>query len=182
MITAVLTLPYSKQSEQFVLRALSGDDWMAFKAIRLEALELVSNVFAASYEQERALSEAAWRERATPRPDHSWFGVFHNGQLVGITQALTWPGDPSGRTALFRSSYVIPEFRGEGIAGLLCEVRQEWARKNPAFTSAMLFHREGHWIAKVVLAFGAVYSHTEMMTFADGTSGPALWYRKQLQP
>lgn len=182
MITALLKLPDSTTAEQFILRPLSGEDWLAFKTIRLEALALVSNVFAASYEQERALSDDAWRDRATPRPDHCWFGVFNTGHLVGITQAMAWENDASGATALFRSSYVIPEFRGEGIADLLCQVRQEWARNNPSFTSAMLFHREGHWIEKVVRGFGAVYSHTEMMAFADGTSGPALWYRKQLRP
>jgi GNAT superfamily N-acetyltransferase len=181
-MTTVIRQPLSdNQAEPFTVRPLSADDSVRFKAVRLEALHLDAKVFAASCEEEERITDAEWRERATPRYDHCWFGVFKNGHLVGITQALTWCGDKSGQTALFRSSYLMPEYRGEGAASSLCRIREEWALKNSSYTAAMLFHREGHWVATVIEDFGAVYSHTETMRFADGAYAPALWYRKMLK-
>jgi len=165
--------------EQCTIRPLSSSDMSAFRAIRLEAIQSDPSVFAASYEEEKARTAQQWRELAKETNERCWIGVFNEGELVGITAAMKWTGDASGKSAIFRSSYVKPEYRGRGLASKLCDARAEWADKN-GYNVAMLFHREGHWIAKVVKEFGGVYHHTEPMRFADGSTANAIWYKKDL--
>jgi len=175
MIAAPQPIPF----ESLTFRELTTQDGSALRALRLEALKYEAKVFAANYEEESSLSPQQWNLRCAADKEHCWIGVFDDGTLIGISSAQNWSGDPDGRTALFRSSYVQVAYRGEGLAGQLCQAREAWARRNN-YSMAMLFHREGHWISKVVLDFGATYHHTEVMRFADGTDAPAIWYSKKI--
>ena len=163
------------------LRPLTGQDGDALRAVRLEALTFDPSVFAASFKEEWALTAPQWRERAAQTSDGCWIGVFSGDDLIGLTQATTWDYDISGQSVVFRSSYLKPEYRRQGAARLMSEARQEWARAQSKYKSIWLFHRKGHWIKKCVNDFGAVYSHTALMRFADGLTSQALWYHKPIQ-
>lgn len=173
-------LVFSSPAPLYDLRVLGPSDVEAFRSLRLEALSLEPRVFAASRKEEDGLSPKDWEKRVLETDKDCWIGVFDSaGNLVGITQVAPWTGDPDGRSAVFRSSYVRFEHRGRQLAGILCKAREKWAKGK--YDTAFLFHREHHWIQKVVTDFGAVYSHTEIMQFADGEMAPALWYRKVLE-
>src|SRR5574337_595619 len=48
---------------ELTVRALTEDDWEAYRAVRLEALRESPEAFVATFEEESALDESVWRER-----------------------------------------------------------------------------------------------------------------------
>ncbi len=163
-------------------RVLKSSDCEAFRAIRLEALERIPRVFAASYEEEKNYTLAEWQQRCTETNDRCVIGIFNSGGLIGMTAAMKWDEDPTGKAVLFRSSYIKPEHRRHGLSALLCESRIEWARQRLHFDTGLFFHREGHWIAGLVTSLGAKYWKTVPMQWANGETANGLWYRYDLWP
>jgi len=166
----------------FSVRTLTGADGNAFKALRLQALENEGRFFAASYEDEKKLSDGQWRERCTPARDHCLVGIFKEDELIGATAAMKWDGDLGGRTALFRTSYIRPDDRGKGLSSLLFTSRILWAKRDGRFDSALLFHREGHWIGELLKHMGAREEPAlrRPVQWANGETADAIWYRMNL--
>jgi GNAT superfamily N-acetyltransferase len=183
-VNALLPRPAAPAAGEayFAVRELTADDAGAFRALRLTALQKEGRYFAASYDDERKLTDAAWRERCVATRDQCLIGIFKQHELIGVTAAMKWDNDASSRTALFRSSYIRPEERGQGLSSMLFTSRILWAKKDGRFTEALLFHREGHWIAKALKHLGAVEdpSLRRPMQWANGDTADAIWYRLNL--
>ncbi len=164
------------------VRVLSARDSADFREIRLEALLIDGRYFAASYEEEKDYTDDHWMRWCTERPDNCVMGLFAETELVGITTAMSWGEDATGRTVFFGRSFIKPEYRGKGLAALLYGARIDWAKKNPLYTEGVVFHREGNWLSKQINEkFGARYWQTRSMRWADGQVADALWYKIQLR-
>lgn len=170
------------QDQFFSVRILTANDANAFAALRLGALEKDGRVFAASYDDEKKLTDSEWHERCTPTRDQCLIGIFKQDELIGVTAAMKWEEDPKGRTALFRSSYILPGERGKGLSSLLVSSRVLWAKRHGGFDSAVLFHREGHWIGEMLKQVGAQEEPRlkRPMRWANGDTADSIWYRLRL--
>jgi RimJ/RimL family protein N-acetyltransferase len=165
------------------VRALTESDYRDFREVRLEALRLDGRYFATSYEEERNYTNDQWRHLSTESLDNCVIGLFDGEELIGITRVAKWDEDQHGHTALFGRSYIKPEYRGKGLAALLYEARLDWARHNPQFKRAVVFHREGNTVSKHINErYGARYWMTRPMQWADGQTADGFWYQIDLHP
>lgn len=104
------------------VRVLGGDDWPAWRDIRLEALRESPEAFAATYAHEREFTEDLWRSR------------LEDPEAVSVLAA----GDlrPEGMAAGFQdlpdflhvgAMWVDPARRGRGVSHALLGAIEAWA-------------------------------------------------------
>jgi len=163
------------------VRALGPDEWEAFRDMRLFALRTEPGVFLSPYEKEAAQTPDEWRARLS-RDAGQAFGLFDGAKLIGITGVDTWRHDPTGRTAVFFMSFIVPEYRRRGFSRLLYEARLAWVAEQPHFEKIVVSHRVGNEIsAKANRPFGFAFVRTETKSWPDGTTGDELVYEKRLR-
>jgi ribosomal protein S18 acetylase RimI-like enzyme len=104
------------------VRALEGDDWQAFRQIRLAALQDAPEAFASSFDSERELDEEFWRLRLGRS---SRLLAELDDEPVGIVSLGRARED--GVAELF-GMWVVPSQRGRGVAWQLTEAAAEHAR------------------------------------------------------
>src|SRR5439155_12259656 len=101
----------------FRIRPFEPNDWLIFKDFRLQALKAAPGVFATSYEEAVARSPEQWQTTICG-PVHQIFGLFDGERLIAITAVFTSRDDPSGETAELAMSFILPEYRGQGLSRL----------------------------------------------------------------
>ncbi|GAA4349374.1 GNAT family N-acetyltransferase [Angustibacter luteus] len=108
---------------EVTVRALDGDDWNTYRGLRLAALQDAPDAFASSYEDEQAYDEAFWRlrmgrsARLVAESDEEAVGIVSVGQAREHDVA-----------ELF-GMWVVPGFRGKGVAWQLTQAAGEHARR-----------------------------------------------------
>jgi ribosomal protein S18 acetylase RimI-like enzyme len=105
------------------VRTLDGDDWQAFRQVRLAALRDAPDAFASSYEEEQDYDEAFWRLRLGRS---SRLLASLDEQPVGIVSVGRAQEDD---VAELFGMWVVPEQRGKGVAWQLTEAAAEHARQ-----------------------------------------------------
>ena len=126
------------------LRELTAADWRALRDLRLQALQSESGLFFTPYAIEAEHDEAWWSALASGDPSHQLFGLFHADRLVGMSGVFRDRDDPSGRTAVFGMSYIMPAYRGTGLVARLYAARLAWARAHPEFVRVVVGHRRSN--------------------------------------
>ena len=100
------------------IRRLVAGDYEALRALRLEALELSPELFAADLEQERAMTKEQWLARLATG---ATFGGFVDGRLSGMI-VFSRPARPKlAHTGDVGAVYVRAGARGAGLADALLE-------------------------------------------------------------
>ena len=100
------------------VRPLCDDDYHAFRALRLESLELHPEPFAADLEQERAMTKEQWLARMATGIT---FGGFVDGVLSGVV-VFARPARPKlAHTGEVGAMYVRSSARRIGLADALLE-------------------------------------------------------------
>ena len=96
---------------------LTPDDWQAYRALRLEALQTSPQAFGSRYADNLQHPEAWWRGRLEKAENQSWL-LFakKQEQLAGMIGAFE-PTDND--VAEIISMFVSPQFRRQGIARAL---------------------------------------------------------------
>ncbi|HET8614798.1 MAG TPA: GNAT family N-acetyltransferase [Actinomycetales bacterium] len=105
------------------VRALEGDDWQAFRQIRLAALQDAPDAFASSYDEEQEYDEDFWRLRLARS---SRLLACLDDEPVGIVSV--GDAEDEGVAELF-GMWVVPQQRGRGVAWQLTEAAAEHARR-----------------------------------------------------
>lgn len=107
-----------------VLRVISGEDWAAFRSLRLRALADSPTAFGATLAEAEAQPESVWRERAGgPGPLLMAFDgddpVAMGGLFVpeGAGEAFVW------------GMWTAPEARGHGLGARLLRELLDHARR-----------------------------------------------------
>jgi ribosomal protein S18 acetylase RimI-like enzyme len=99
------------------VRALGEEDWQQFRDIRLMALQESPEAFVATWAEEAALDEQAWRERMRRARR---LIAERDGTLVGVVSL--GQGDPEHScTGELFGLWVAPEGRGTRVAWKLVE-------------------------------------------------------------
>jgi RimJ/RimL family protein N-acetyltransferase len=112
--------------------------------LRLHALRTEPGVYFSSYETEVDGDERSWIALASGDEAHQLFGLFDGARLIAISGVFTDVQDTTGSTALLGMSYVLPEYRGRGLALRCYEARLAWARARPRFVRAIVGHRRSN--------------------------------------
>lgn len=111
---------------ELTVRALTEDDWEAYRAVRLEALRESPEAFVATVDEESAYDESRWRERMKRS---TRLLAERDGRAVGVAsvgQART--SDDRNVGEIF-GLWVSPEHRGSGVATALVHRGADQARK-----------------------------------------------------
>lgn len=95
------------------IRRLEASDVPAYRALRLEALQLHPADFGADYSEEVTLSENAWSEKLAR---NQLFGALVDGHLVGMMAFVRQGGIKSQHKAVLTSVYVKAAYRTQKIA------------------------------------------------------------------
>ncbi len=90
---------------------LKLEDWLLFKELRLEMLQLVPEAFGSSREREESYCEREWRDLV---------GAFHPivlkaDEKIAATAGYLHPYNGVGSQAKIVSMYVRPPFRSRGL-------------------------------------------------------------------
>ena len=101
-----------------IIRSLSPEEWMSYKALRLEALKNDPDSFGSLYEENIDKTEERWRTELTSSQGWKVFAEI-DSEIVGMAAAYCVPTDVGSIAAHLVGVYTKPAFRGRGIAGLL---------------------------------------------------------------
>ena len=112
----------------YVLRALGMEDVQEFRRVRLDALRLHPEAFAASYEDECVLDAAQFAERLAT-PGLTRFGAFARQEMVGLVGLLVPAGSKVRHKAHLFSMYVAGQHRRSGLADRLVQTVIDAARE-----------------------------------------------------
>ena len=162
------------------IRALDKADWEAFREVRLLALETEPGVFASSFEAEATMSPEEW-QNLIGGPGQRIFGLFDGARLVGITAAFTWRDDPMGETAIFAMSFLLPQYRSQGLSRLFFDARLEWIRTIGTFRKVVVSHRDSNEASRRAnQRAGFEFLRREPRTWPDGQTADELMYELRL--
>ncbi len=158
-------------------RPLDPSEWPIFKDLRLIALQTEPGAFCASYEASAAQSPEEW-QNLIQGPGHQVFGLFDDSRLIGITGVVTAREDASGQTALLVMSFILPQYRRQGLSQRLYDVRLQWIRKHPKFKTIVVSHRESNEASRRAnQRQGFKFVKRESRTWPDGRTEDELFYQ-----
>jgi GNAT superfamily N-acetyltransferase len=112
------------------VRQARAADWETLRELRLRALTDAPDAFASTLQQEAALPEQVWRQRAEGGAASVNFIAWEDGASIGMAAILAMPNAP-GRTHLV-GMWVDPRHRRRGVAQALVERAVRWAQDQQA--------------------------------------------------
>lgn len=156
-------------SDGISIRPLHVDEWERLRDIRLAALKTEPKVFLSGYNDEAGHTPERWQSWLN-NPAHCIFGLFRGNDIIGMTSVFTDKSDPSGQTAKLATSFIMPEYRGQGLARTLYEARLQWVAAQPQFKKVIVSHRASNEASRRSnQAWGFKETGRESTTWPDGT-------------
>jgi ribosomal protein S18 acetylase RimI-like enzyme len=116
--------------DRFTIRTLTPLDVELYRNLRLEALRDTPMAFSSSYEEESLNSLDVFRSRLPNDGVSAVFAAFDGAQPVGMAGFQKNASLKSRHKGVMWGVYVAPEYRGQGIAGLLVDAVIERARRH----------------------------------------------------
>ncbi len=119
--------------ENIQIIILSPQRWQESKALRIQALSDAPVAFGMSMEEELARTDESWQERLAEAVEGEYrWAVFleHNGKLVGTAGAYREKLLKVRHTAYIVGVYLLPEYRGRGLAKHMMEGLLEKVKTN----------------------------------------------------
>jgi RimJ/RimL family protein N-acetyltransferase len=126
--------PLKRHAARVRIHTVQHRDWRDYRDIRLAALKDAPSAFAATWQQEAALTESQWMERAQRSEEGDTativVAVDDDGRWVGLAGGYR-PGD-RGADAELISMWVAPDCRGRKISPDLVRAVLAWADSHQA--------------------------------------------------
>jgi GNAT superfamily N-acetyltransferase len=104
-------------------RFVGGDDWRAWRELRLRALRDSPNAFASTYERERGFTEDDWRRRLE---DPATVSVLAYDGEVAVGMGAAFPDLPGHLHVV--AMWTDPGARGRGVGSAVLRAIERWAR------------------------------------------------------
>jgi RimJ/RimL family protein N-acetyltransferase len=112
-----------------VIRDGREADAAAYRALRLEALRSHPEAFSADYVVSEARPIAYWKDRLRSVGDeNTLFFAVHGESLIGMCAIFRGDSPKTRHSATLVSVYLLPEWRGMGIAAEMISGCLAWAR------------------------------------------------------
>ena len=163
------------------LRALTPDDWEAFRVVRLRALGMHPNYFCSTVETTKARPVEYWHETLDGK-GKAVFGLFDQDNLIGITGVFTWDEEPSGKTGLLGMSFIEPDYRGNGYSEMFYKARIEFAVSHMPWKKLGVFYREGNEPSRASVAkHGFQFVESKDRDWPDGKRDKEYMYELDLE-
>ena len=123
--------------EKMPIRQLTGIDVEAYRALRLQSLRESPRAFTYSYEEfsQRTLDSIAQQLRG---PENFTLGAFEDNRLVGIVGFYHESALKLQHKGHIVSLYVLPEYRGRGLAQALLTAALERIKRLPELKQVLL--------------------------------------------
>lgn len=111
-----------------IIRLLEESDTIAYRGLRLEALQDSPDAFATTYEDEIKKSLEDYRDRLS-RKDFCTFGAFDDGQLVGVVSLIREQARKLRHRSSIVAMYVTPEGRRKRVGKNLMQSAIQYAKQ-----------------------------------------------------
>jgi RimJ/RimL family protein N-acetyltransferase len=161
-------------NDSYTIRQFTPEDLSAYKALRLEALQVEHGTFGNGYEMESKFTDEQWLARLT-NPASAIFGLYHGEKLIGITGINVRETDKPG-DAYMTHSYIKKEYRGRKLSRMLYEIRFAWA-KEYGIKRLIIGHKKSNLASQAANQhFGFKYTHSNPRTWADGSVEDDMQY------
>ena len=105
--------------------SLEANQWQEYKKLRTEMISADYNPFGWSIEETLTLSDQDWQQKS--KNNYKRYATIDN-QIVGMIQLWLNTKTKTRHIASIGSVYVQPQYRGRGIAKLLLEDIQNYAK------------------------------------------------------
>jgi RimJ/RimL family protein N-acetyltransferase len=162
------------------IRMLEPSEWELFRDFRLMALQSTPGVYGTRYADAVTRDEAAWRRTVRGTKNQS-FGLFDDESLIGITSVFEWDEDPSGRTAILASSFILDAYRGKRLSAMLYDARLAWVRGQTQYTRIVVGHRLSNEPSRrAMVAHGFRLFRRQSADWADGITEDELFYEMEV--
>lgn len=113
-------------TEPVEVRPIRPDEWRAYRALRLEALEDTPKAFGEDHADAKGYPDSSWKERF--RTGAVYFGAFRDGQLLGTACYVRENGGRMRHRAGIYGVYISPVLRGSGASSQLMQAVLDHAR------------------------------------------------------
>lgn len=165
-----------------MIRPLQPVDFAAYRTIRLQGLAECPSAYVTAYEEDAALSDEQLRGRLAPSETAQTFGAFEDETLVGIGTLIRPERVKQRFRAMIVGMYVVPEYRGTGLARRLVAACVERARTLAGVEEVCLSVTLGNEAARrCYLACGFVADYVEPRYFKlDGRYYDIEWLTLKL--
>ena len=124
---------------EHVIRALTVDDWVAYRDLRLAGFRESSHAFCQSFEDEQSLPAAYFQGCIGAEAEHVTLGAFDGDQLVGIATLKRDTRSKARHKAFIHTMYVAPSARRHGVAQAMLTNAIERARAMPGLEQLHLW-------------------------------------------
>jgi ribosomal protein S18 acetylase RimI-like enzyme len=159
---------------------LQPEDWAAYRALRLEALQNAPDAFSSVYADQALLPDSFWQNRLSEaaRQQGSWL-LFARaaGALVGMVGAFAEEG---GQSAFVVSVYVKPQARGTGVSRMLMTAILDALKQYGCTTAKLGVNGKRANALRLYQSFGFQITHTEKNQMGDGQYYDETFMEKRL--
>jgi len=163
------------------LQPLKEDDWQLLRAMRIRAVSLHPDLFYESIVAATNYDPSHWQQLLAADGNKFW-GLFDDGDCIGITGIVTLADDPSGQTGNLGYSFVEPRYRRKGLGVLFYSARIEHAITNENWKKLIANHRHGNEPSRrALLKHGFQFVEKAMIDWPDGSRDYAYRYELDLQ-
>lgn len=121
-----------------LIRKLTEEDLDSLWQLRLHALQESPEAFGSTYEEALARGKTSLLPRLRGENSAFYVGAFTDGALIGMVAFLREEGAKSEHIGLVLSMYVLPHWRGHGIAKSLLQELITQARQIPGLAQLHL--------------------------------------------
>jgi RimJ/RimL family protein N-acetyltransferase len=113
-----------------IIRTGRESDAAAYRALRLEALRSHPEAFSADYAVSEARPASYWKDRLrSVGEENTLVFAVHGESLVGMCAIFRGDSPKTRHSATLVSVYLLPEWRGLGIAAEMIDRCTAWARE-----------------------------------------------------
>ena len=162
-------------AEGIHIRPFEPDEWELLKNMRLHALQSSPGVYCGTYEDSVSREDQSWKD-LTESETACAFGLFDQDKLIGITGVFTMENPEH---CFMGMTFIIPEYRQQGLTQLLYKARIDWALKQDHFKKIIISHRaDNEPSRRAIIKHGFQHTGEEKTLWPDGKE--VLQYKYEL--
>lgn len=162
--------------EGIEVRPFRPEEWQLYRTVRLKALENDPLVFGSSFEKEREYADDKWQQDLV-NPDLAVFGVFLNGDVIGMTGVAVDREDAAKEKAKLWGSWLEREWRSKGLSRKMYAARLDWAKAHPTVRRVIVSHRKSNAVSKRAnQRHGFRFTHAEERVWHGGQKETEFFY------